>query len=152
MKTAKFILKEILYPASFLFTIYVFAVYMLCILLEGIAKIRYELVDPKVLLIGFAYLVIISAGNKIFKTELSMAKKVLINFSSYVMPFLAFLIIASYSRGEDATPISPSTIMVLVIIMAVIYAIIATPVLIIRYIINKRKEAKEDYKSQFDKI
>ncbi|MBR5515698.1 MAG: hypothetical protein IKU52_05800 [Clostridia bacterium] len=151
MKIFKYILKEILYPASFLFTIYVFGVY-------GIAKLVNNLVEgvavhPTVLICGFIYLLIVCAASKIFKTELAMAYKILISYASFALPVVLILAIAGKIRsGADASPISPSSILVILAVISVIYAIIATPVLIIKGMIKRKKNNEEIYENQFNKI
>ncbi|MBE6573089.1 MAG: hypothetical protein E7652_01710 [Ruminococcaceae bacterium] len=150
-KFFKYFYKEIVLPASFLFTLYVFAMYGIAMLINNLIDV--VTVHPLVLLMGFIYSIIIFASAKIFKTGLSMALKIIINYSCYVIPFLAILMIAARIRGNnDASPLSPSTIITIIIVTSVIYAIIATPILIVRHILKRRAEKKEVYESQFNEI
>lgn len=151
MKILKFIFKEIVYPASFLFTLYVFGVYLIATLVnnlvDGVA------VHPLVLLSGYAYLLVICAAAKIFKTEIKMIYKLIVSYLSFSLPIIIILSIASKVRsGGDVSPMSPSTIIILLAVISVIYAVFATPVLVVRAFLNRKKNSEEKYVSQFNKV
>lgn len=147
----KYFYKEILLPASFLFTLYVFAMYGIAMLINNL--INGVAVHPLVLLLGFLYAVVICSSSKIFKTALSMPVKLLINYSSYVLPIFIILFVANKLRGNtDASPLSPPTIVTFIVVTSIVYAVIATPVLLVKRVIRRRAEKKEEYVSQFNEI
>lgn len=151
MKILKYIFKEIIYPASFLFTLYVFAVYLIAHLvnnlIDGVA------VHPTVLILGYAYLVVICAASKIFKTQIAMRYKILVSYSSFALPVILILAIANKIRqGNEASPMSPSSILIILAVISVIYALFAVPTFIIKGIIKRKKNNEEAYEEQFNKI
>lgn len=143
--------KEVMLPASFLFTLYVFIVYGIAMLINNL--INGVAVHPIVLALGYAYALIICSSSKIFRSYLSMPLKVLISYSSYVLPIFLILFVANKKRGEvDASPLSPPTIITIIVVTSVLYALIAIPIFLIKRRRRRKAEAKEEYQSQFNEI
>ncbi len=142
MKKLKFVFKDILYPASFAFTLYVFAVYLLAYM--GKNEITGSIVAPKLLIIGYVYFIITALVTKIFRTSLSNAVKLLIHFLGLFVPLVAAL--AVLGNGI----LSGTSIAVLLALFGIIYLIIALPILLIKRARNKVSNETEKYDSQFN--
>ncbi len=146
MKAIRYFFKEILYPASFTFTIYVFILYFLSWAVKT-TNVSATVVQPVLLLAGYIYFVIVSSANKIFRTSLEVYKCVIIHYILLLLPFIGVLAFAG--NKTSSSPFSFSTIVIVAIVYSIIYAIIMTPVLLIRKGVRAKKEEEEVYESQF---
>ncbi len=134
MNKFKFFIKEVLFPASFFFTIFNIFVYL------------FEYIDTQssTKLINFLlillYFIIICLANKIFRTDLSMFTKVLIHYLAFLLPLMGLVVILGNNNAIAGV----------FIVVTVVYALIATPVLIIRSILRKKDNETTKYDSQFN--
>lgn len=133
MKHIKFLFKNVLFPASFLFTIFNIFAYI----------VEFTDSGEKTKLVNFSlilgYFVIIALANNIFKTEFSMPVKVVIHYLSFLLPLMGLVVILG-NNGAIAG---------VFVVITVVYAIIATPVLLIRAVLNKKENEEQKYDSQF---
>lgn len=133
MKSFKFIFKEIIYPGSFIFTLY---------------NIFMQIIDPKneenpgklktFFLVLFCCLAI-ALINKIFKTEMSLPAKIGIHYVGVVLSIIGIIVI----MGSD------HMISSVFFIVSIVYAVVAIPVIIIYKKIMNKKNEEEKYDSQF---
>ncbi|MBR6514277.1 MAG: DUF3021 family protein [Clostridia bacterium] len=133
MKAIKFIFKNILFPASFFFTIFNIGAY--------IAEYAYS--NDKTKITSFAlilgYCLIIAFANNIFKMEMSILLKVGIHYLAFLVPLMAYVITKNMNNA----------IVGVFIIVTVAYAAVAAPVLFICYLRNRQKNEETKYDSQF---
>ena len=133
MKIFKFIFKEVILPASFFFTIFNIIAYLIEFVDSGNST---KVINFTVFLI---YFIIVASVNNIFKTELSMFLKVVIHYLGLLIPLMGLVVI----MGKD------NTIPAIFTVLTVAYAIIATPVLIVRNLVHKKDNEESKYDSQF---
>ncbi|MBR4880305.1 MAG: hypothetical protein IKU19_00120 [Clostridia bacterium] len=133
MKQIKFIFKNVLFPASFFFTIFNIFAYL----------VEFGDTGDKTKLVNFSLIlgvfIIIALGNNIFKTELSMFAKIVIHYLSFLIPLILFVVILG-NNGAIAGVFT---------VVTVVYAIIAAPILIIRKALHKKENDEQKYDSQF---
>ncbi len=133
MKLIKSIFKNVLLPASFFFTLYSIFVY----LVNSSTDEGKDLLTKFLLVLS--YCLIIAIGNNIFKTELSMLMKVVIHYLAFLLPLIGIVVIIGNNAAIGGV----------FIVITVAYAIIATPVLLIRMVLNKKENEEQKYDSQF---
>ncbi len=133
MKHIRSIFKNVLFPASFFFTLYSVFVY----LVNSSAEEGKDLL--KKFLLVLSYCLIIALVNNIFKTELSMLVKIVIHYLGFLLPLIGIVVIIGNNGAIGGV----------FIVVTVVYAIIATPILIIRMILNKKENEEQKYDSQF---
>ncbi len=135
MNKIKFVFKEIIFPGSFIFTVY-------NILAQIMNHTTNDDADPAVFKAFFLILaccMAIALVNKIFKTEMSMTAKVAIHYAGILISIIGLFVIMG--NGNNIPPIF--------IAVTVIYAIIAAPVLIIRAALKKKENEDTKYDKQF---
>lgn len=133
MKVIKFIFKEIIYPGSFIFTLYNIFAHIIDPLNED---------NPERLKTFFLILLCclaIAFVNKIFKTEMSLPAKIGIHYAGVILSVIGIFVIMGSNNA--IAPIFFAT--------TVIYAIIAIPVLIINKKLNDKKNEEDKYDKQF---
>lgn len=133
MKTLKFIFKEIIFPASFFFTMFNIIVYIMDSSTSGDSS------KLKSFMMILAYCIIVAFANNIFKTESSSLTKVLVHYLSILIPLLAYMGIIGKASNIPGIFIG----------ITVIYVIIAAPILIIRNALSKKENEEQKYDSQF---
>lgn len=144
MKKIKYFFTKIIYPATFLFTIFTFLMYLIAY--SSKETVTGAVLHPAFLAIALLYFIIVSVANKIFKSSLSMGIKIVIHFSSIVIPLIAIL--AFSGKGTLSVP----TITMLSVIFCIIYLIFAVPTLLIASRKKRNENENEKYENQFDKI
>lgn len=136
MKVFKFIVNKILFPASFFFTIFNIFAYV----------IEYADTDNSSKLKSFSlvlvYFIIVAFANNIFKTEISTAAKIGIHYAAIILPLVCGIML----MGND------NAVGGVFMVITIIYAVVATPVLIIHSLIRRKDNDSEKYDSQFNKI
>lgn len=133
MKQIKFIFSKVLFPASFFFTMYSIFAY----LVNSTTDEGKSLLNSFLLVLS--YCIIIALANNIFKTELSMPLKVALHYSAFLIPLIAIVVITD--KNHLLVPVFS--------LVTIVYALIASPVLIIRAIINRKANDEQKYDSQF---
>ena len=133
MKAFKFILKEIIYPGSFIFTLY-------NIFMQLIAPADDD--HPEKLKTFFLILLCCLAMalvNKIFKADMSLPAKIGIHYAGLVLSIIGIFVI----MGND------HAIAAVFFAVTIVYAVIAIPTLLIYNKIKKNKNEDEKYDTQF---
>ncbi|MBQ4561041.1 MAG: hypothetical protein IJA55_01765 [Clostridia bacterium] len=139
MKALKFIFKNIIYPASFFFTIFNIIVYIIDYM--NTRNTLGTTATPKLVqfLLILAYFMIIALSNNIFKTDISTVAKISVHYLSILIPLMAYVI----TRNMNGAIVG------VFMIVTILYAVIATPLLIVRKITSNRKNESEKYEKQF---
>lgn len=133
MKQINFILKNVLFPASFFFTLYSIFIYLVNSSADGGKDLL------KKFLLVLSYCLIIALANNIFKTELSMLIKIVIHYLAFLLPLIGIVIAIGNNNAIGSV----------FMVVTVVYAIIAIPILLIRMVLNKKENEEQKYDSQF---
>ncbi len=133
MKQINFIFKNVLFPASFFFTLYSIFIYLVNSSADGGKDLL------KKFLLVLSYCLIIALANNIFKTELSMLIKIVIHYLAFLLPLIGIVIAIGNNNAIGGV----------FMVVTVVYAIIAIPILLIRMILNKKENEEQKYDSQF---
>lgn len=133
MKQINFIFKNVLFPASFFFTLYSIFIYLVNSSADGGKDLL------KKFLLVLSYCLIIALANNIFKTELSILIKIVIHYLAFLLPLIGIVIAIGNNNAIGGV----------FMVVTVVYAIIAIPILLIRMILNKKENEEQKYDSQF---
>lgn len=133
MKHIRSLLTNVLFPASFFFTVYSIFIYLVNSTADGDKDLL------KKFLLVLTYCLIIALANNIFKTELSMLVKIVIHYLAFLLPLIGIVVIIGNNNAIGGV----------FILVTVVYAIIATPILLIRTVLRKKENEDQKYDSQF---
>ncbi len=133
MKHIKSLLTNVLFPASFFFTLYSIFIYLVNSSADGGKDLL------KKFLLVLSYCLIIALANNIFKTELSILIKVVIHYLAFLLPLIGIVVIIGNNGAIGGV----------FMVVTVVYAIVATPILLIRTVLNKKENEEQKYDSQF---
>lgn len=133
MKHIRSLLTNVLFPASFFFTVYSIFIYLVNSTADGGKDLL------KKFLLVLTYCLIIALANNIFKTELSMLVKIVIHYLAFLLPLIGIVVIIGNNNAIGGV----------FILVTVVYAIIATPILLIRTVLRKKENEDQKYDSQF---
>ena len=133
MKQINFIFKNVLFPASFFFTLYSIFIYLVNSSADGGKDLL------KKFLLVLSYCLIIALANNIFKTELSILIKIVIHYLAFLLPLIGIVIAIGNNNAIGGV----------FMVVTVVYAILAIPILLIRMILNKKENEEQKYDSQF---
>ena len=133
MKHIKSLLTNVLFPASFFFTLYSIFIYLVNSSADGGKDLL------KKFLLVLSYCLIIALANNIFKTELSILIKIVIHYLAFLLPLIGIVIAIGNNNAIGGV----------FMVVTVVYAIIAIPILLIRMILNKKENEEQKYDSQF---
>ena len=128
MKHIKSLLTNVLFPGSFFFTLYSIFIYLVNSSADGGKDLL------KKFLLVLSYCLIIALANNIFKTELSMLIKIVIHYLAFLLPLIGIVVIIGNNGAIGGV----------FMVVTVVYAIIATPILL-----NKKENEEQKYDSQF---
>ncbi len=133
MKQIKFIFRNVLFPASFFFTLFNIFAYLIEFADTGSSA---KLVNFSLILL---YFIIVAFANNIFKTETSMLTKVVVHYLAILLPLFGLVAILG-NEGAIAG---------IFIVVTVAYALFATPILLVRHALNRKDNEEKKYDSQF---
>ena len=131
--------REVLFPASFFFTICVF-IFAFAASIGSAGNIV-----PGLAYMGLLYLfsVCIALLNLLFSTALSLVLTTVLHFAgSLIAFFIVFIIFGGYYK-------SGTSAIVLTIFFVLIYIIVYGAYMLIRSVTGRRKNSRADYKNQF---
>ena len=149
MEKIKNFFKKYVFPASFIFTVFTFV--MLAVS-SGANSQNGDVNSTtlKISLIAFVYFVYVMLCAKIYKTSIQPFFRALIHYLLTGLPLVLLLVYISGKQASNESALSPSTIVILMVIFTLIYAVIAA----IAALVSKKKSAEDgkDYKKQFGKM
>lgn len=140
MRTIKYIITKVLYPACAIFTVTSFAFLVFTTLVSDYQK--------PAMYIGsyftfFVLSVLIALANGIFSIKkMSALSKTVLHAVCVIASITAVFYLRTGNTGSNP--------LVLILLFSVLYAIVAIPVLLIVSAINRRKSEKKDYHSMFE--
>jgi len=139
MKILDYIASKILYPACAIFTLTSF---VFLIFTDIVSKYQKPAIYIDNYFMFFVLALLIALANRVFyiKKMSAMSKTILHAFLVLVS------IVAVFYIKNGATESNP---LVLILLYAVLYAVVAIPVLLIVSAKNRKKKENKDYKSMF---
>ena len=140
MKIFKYIFTQVLYPACAIFTVTSFVFLLFTTLVSNYQK-------PAMFMGSyfafFVLSVLISLSNGVFKIKsISVMSRTLLHAFCVITSITVVSYVSVGNTGSNP--------LIFVLLFTVLYAIVATPALLIISSINRKKSEKKDYRSMFD--
>lgn len=140
MKILNYIISKILYPACAIFTLISF-VFLIFTQLVSVYQKPAIYIDSYFMF--FFLSILIALSNRVFYIpKMSALSKTMLHALFVLLSIVAVVYIKS--GVTEANPL------VLILLYAVLYTAVATPVLLIMSSINRKKKENKDYKSMFN--
>ena len=133
MKQIKFIFRNVLFPASFFFTLFNIFAYLVEFADTGSSV---KIVNFSLILL---YFVVVALANNVFKAEMSMLAKVTIHYLAILLPLFGLVAIIGNSNAIGG----------IFIVITIVYALFATPILLVRHALHRKDNEEQKYDSQF---
>ena len=140
MRSIKYIITKVLYPACAIFTVTSFAFLIFTTLVSDYQK--------PAMYIGsyftfFLLSVLISLSNGVFRIKkMSALSKTVLHAVCVIASITVVFYVSTGNTGSNP--------LVLILLFTVLYAVIAIPTLLIVSAVNRRRSEKKDYHSMFE--